>query len=155
MVANIGLENDILHVTTDDTSSSLHEQFCNEPLFLGVINSILAIKDKSTMLHDQKHANYWASQYLIEEGKLWRLKGGTLVRGRAWVECITQGEAHVLALKQHMDNGHWRRDSIRIALMDKIWCPRLDAAILDAIKDCGHCKSFRSTHIHSLLEPIT
>ena len=51
-VANIGLENDILHVTTDDASSSLHEQFCNEPLFLRVINSILAIEDKSTTLHN-------------------------------------------------------------------------------------------------------
>ena len=136
-------------------SSSLSERFRNEPLFLGVINSILAIEDKSTTLRDRKRANYRASQYLIEEGKLWRLKGGTPVRGWAWVECITQGEAHVLALKQHMDNGHWRRDSIRIALMDKIWCPRLDATILDAIKDCGHCKNFGSTHIHSLLEPIT
>lgn len=154
-VANIGLENDILHVTTDNASSSLHEQFRNKPLFLGVINSILAIEDKSTTLCDRKCANYWASQYLIEEGKLWWLKGGTLVRGRARVECIMQGEAHVLALKQHMDNGHWRRDSIKIMLMDKIWCPQLDTAILDAIKDCGHCKNFGSTHIHSLLEPIT
>ena len=50
--ANIGLENDILHVTADDTSSSLCERFRNEPLFLGVINSILAIEDKSTTLRD-------------------------------------------------------------------------------------------------------
>ena len=64
-------------------------------------------------------------------------------------------EACALALKQHMGNGHWRRDSIKIALTDSIWCPGLDAAILDAIKDRGHCKNFGSTHIHSLLEPIT
>jgi len=78
-----------------------------------------------------------------------------LVRARTRVECVTQAEARVLALKQHTDNGHWRRDSIKIALMDKIWCPCLDTAILDAIKDCGHCKNFGSAHIHSLLEPIT
>ena len=54
-----------------------------------------------------------------------------------------------------MDNGHWRRDSIKITLMDRIWCPHLDAVILEAIKDCCHCKNFGSTHIHSLLEPIT
>ena len=65
-----------------------------------------------------------------------------------------RAEAHALALKQHMGNGHWPRDSIKIALTDSIWCPGLDAAILDAIKDCGHCKNFGSMHIHSLLEPI-
>ena len=153
--ANTGLANDILHVSTEDTSSSLCERFRNEPLFLEVINSILAIKDKATTLRDRKRAGHRASQYMIDDGKLWRLKGGTSVRGRARVECVTQEEARTLALKQHMDNGHWRRDSIKIALMDRIWCPCLDAAILDAIKDCGHCKNFGSTHIHSLLEPIT
>src|ERR1700685_3557665 len=139
---NMGLVNDVLHISTDDTSGPLHERFRHEPLFLEVINSILAIKDKSTTLCDRKRTSHRASQYLIEDGKLWQLKGGTMVRGRARVECVTQAEARVLALKQHTDNGHWHRDSIKIALMDKVWCPRLDAAILDAIKDCGHCKNF-------------
>ena len=39
--------------------------------------------------------------------------------------------------------------------MDRIWCPDLDAVILDAIKDCAQCKNFGTSFVHSLLEPIT
>ena len=152
--AATGLMNDILHVSTDDISSPLHERFHGEPLFLEVIDSICTIEDKSTSLHDQKRAGHRTSQYTIKDGKLWQLKGGTSIHGCAWVECIMQVEAHALALKQHMCNGHWCRDSIKIMLTDSVWCPGLDAAILDAIKDCRHCKNFGSTHIHFLLEPI-
>jgi hypothetical protein len=54
-----------------------------------------------------------------------------------------------------MEQGHWRHNSIKIALMDHIWCPGLNTIILDAIKDCAQCKNFGTMHIHSLLEPIT
>jgi hypothetical protein len=77
-----------------------------------------------------------------------------VVRARAHVECVTKAEAREMVLQHHRSQDHWRRDSIKIALMDRIWCPVLDAIILDAIKDCAQCKNFGTTFIHSLLEPI-
>lgn len=44
---------------------------------------------------------------------------------------------------------------IKIQLMTRICSPKLDQSIVAAIVGCGHCKGFGSTHIHSLLEPIT
>lgn len=76
------------------------------------------------------------------------------MHARSKVECVTKAEAKLLAF-HHIKHGHWRCDSIKIALMDQIWCPGLDAIILNAIKDCPQCKNFGATHIHSLLEPIT
>ncbi|KIK43905.1 hypothetical protein CY34DRAFT_60554, partial [Suillus luteus UH-Slu-Lm8-n1] len=55
----------------------------------------------------------------------------------------------------HTEGGHWGRDAIKIALLDRICSPKLDATILTVIKDCPKCKNFGPTHIHSLLEPIT
>jgi len=55
---------------------------------------------------------------LIEEGKLWCLRGGTAVRARSKVECITKEEAKQLAKEQHENKGHWGRDAIKIALTD-------------------------------------
>jgi len=152
--ANTGLTNDILHVSTNDDITTLRERFKNEPAFAEVIDAILMIKD-SRSVRDRRRARHRASQYLIEDGKLWRLKGGTAIRARTRVECITKDEAKVLAFQQHTEHGHWRCDSIKIALMDRIWCPGLNAIILDAIEDCVRCKNFGTTHIHSLLEPIT
>ena len=71
------------------------------------------------------------------------------------MECVTKAEAREMALQHHSSPGHWGRDSIKITLMDRIWCPGLDAVILDAIKDCTRCKNFGTSFVHSLLEPIT
>lgn len=92
---------------------------------------------------------------MVEEGKLWRLRGGTTVRARSRVECTTREEAKELARIQHAEGGHWGRDAIKIALTDRIYSPRLDESIMTAIGDCAKCKNFGAAHLHSLLEPIT
>ncbi|KAH7918399.1 hypothetical protein BV22DRAFT_981229, partial [Leucogyrophana mollusca] len=79
-------------------------------------------------------ARHRASQYMVEDGKLWRLTGGTAENARGRVECVTQEEATVLAAQQHAKGGHWGRDTIKIALTDRIHSPKLDASILTAIK---------------------
>lgn len=84
---------------------------------------------------NQYSGKWWK---LIEDGKLWRLRGGTAVRARSRVECVTKAEAKELAIKQHSEGGHWGCDAIKITLTDRIYSPKLDASIL-----------------HSLLEPIT
>ena len=155
--ANSGLINDLLHISTDidgTTASLLQTRFADEPVFLEVIEAILQV-DRSKEVRDRKCARHRASQYLIQDRKLWRLRGGTAVQARSKVECVTREEAKQLATEQHANGGHWGRDAIKIALTDRIYSPKLDASILAAIGDCSKCKNFGTPHLHSLLEPIT
>ncbi|KAH7919480.1 hypothetical protein BV22DRAFT_991223, partial [Leucogyrophana mollusca] len=132
--ARTGLVNDILLVTPINKreQSELRERFMEEPLFLEVIDALMQI-DKAASVKDRKRARHRASQYMIDDGKLWRLKGGTAIRARSRVECVTQTEARQWAARQHAEGGHWGRDAIKIALMDRIYSPKLDASIIAAI----------------------
>ena len=153
-----GLTHDIFLLTTNvndnETTDALENRFANEPLFLQVILAIRE-KDQALAVRDRKRARHRASEYQIEDGKLWHIRGKRSVRARPRKECITQEEALVLARKVHVTEGHFGRDSIKEKLMDKIKCPYLDRIILAAIQECGRCKGFGNTHLHSLLEPIT
>ncbi|OJT14782.1 Retrovirus-related Pol polyprotein from transposon 297, partial [Trametes pubescens] len=155
---NTGLVNDIFQVNGDsDTSEvvdTLLHRFRDEPLFIEVIQAIMNTTE-TTDERKAKRARHRAEQYSIDDGKLWRTKGGTKARAQARIECITKAEAVERAREQHTQQGHWGRDAIKIALMDKYWSPKLDASILDGIKHCAKCKNFGATHLHSLLDPIT
>ncbi|GAW10534.1 Retrovirus-related Pol polyprotein from transposon opus Includes: ame: Full=Protease [Lentinula edodes] len=39
-------------------------------------------------------------------------------------------KAKVLAKVQHGEAGHWGRDSVKLALMDRIWSPKLDESVM-------------------------
>jgi transposase InsO family protein len=93
--------------------------------------------------------------YQIDNGKLWRITNGRSIRARARVECISQTEAIELAKLEHGNNGHWGRDLVKLKMLDKIWSPRLDQSIVNAILQCPQCKNFGSSHLHSLMYPIT
>ena len=73
-----GLVNTILHVAPNDDMMRLKKCFKDEPMFIEVLNALLAINNSSGV-RDCWHAWHWASQYLIEDSKLWRLKGGISV----------------------------------------------------------------------------
>ncbi|KAG2742817.1 hypothetical protein P692DRAFT_20821955 [Suillus brevipes Sb2] len=97
--ASSGLINDLLltePATQPESVSDLQKRFADEPVFLEVVESILEMDSKKS-LRDRKRAKHRASQYLIEDGKLWRLRGGTTVRARSRVECVTKEEAKQLA----------------------------------------------------------
>ncbi|KAG2353499.1 hypothetical protein BDR07DRAFT_1309197, partial [Suillus spraguei] len=68
-------------------------------------------------------ARHRAEQYLIEYGRLWKLRGGTSTRAQAKVECISREEARILAARTHTEGGHWGRDTVKIALLDQICSP--------------------------------
>ena len=91
---------------------------------------------------------------MIDSGRLWRIGDGS-ARSRARLECVTQEETVALAWEEHRNNGHFHRDNIKANLLDRITSPKMDQSITKAILDCGKCKSFGTTHLHSLLEPIT
>lgn len=93
--------------------------------------------------------------YQIDDGRLWRIGDGKSTRARPRLECVTQEEAKELARCEHKENGHFGRDLIKIALLDRICSPHLDKSILAAIVECGRCKAFGGQHLAALLEPIT
>ncbi|KIJ95554.1 hypothetical protein K443DRAFT_54409, partial [Laccaria amethystina LaAM-08-1] len=126
---------------------ALRERFQDVPIFLEVIEALLEL-DQGTSLRKRKRARHRASEYMIDEGKLWRVTGGHRMRACARVECVTPSEAVELAKEEHAKNGHWQRDSIKKALLDRIWSPGLDGSIVAGIKDCAHCKNFGGTHTH-------
>ena len=92
---------------------------------------------------------------MIQDGKLWKIGNTKSTRAKPRVECVPQSEAVALAWEVHRNEGHFHRDNIKIALMDRIASPHLDQSITKAIMDCGKCKGHGPKHLHSLLEPIT
>ena len=153
---NMGLTHDIFHASEACTTemTKLKECFKNEPIFSEVVDALLEL-DQGNSLKQRKRARHRASEYMIEDGKLWRIAGGHMARARPRVECISQEEATELARKEHLENGHWQRDAIKKSLLDRVWSPGLDASIVKGITGCGICKNFGSTHLHALLDPIT
>ena len=153
---NTGLTHDIFHISETESPeiTNLREHFKNEPIFAEVIDAILGM-DQNTSLRQKKRARHRASEYMIEDGKLWRVAGGHSTRARSKVECITREETTQLAQQEHENNGHWQRDSVKKSLLDRIWSPGLDASIVKGITNCGVCKNFGGTYLHALLDPIT
>jgi hypothetical protein len=78
----------------------LRERFKDELIYLQVIDALTEI-DFGAGECKRKRARHRASQYFIEEGKLWRLGGGTGVRARPQRECITRAEAREKAMEVH------------------------------------------------------
>jgi hypothetical protein len=83
-------------------------------------------------------------------GKLWRVGGGTGNRVVAKRECVTRAEAVDLAKTEHEQNGHWHRDSIKLALMNRVCSPGLDRSIVTAIEQCGKCRNFGGKNLHAI-----
>jgi transposase InsO family protein len=132
----------------------LRKRFTKEPLFSEVIEAIYDL-DRERSDRERRRARHRAVGYQIDNGKLWRITNGRSIRARARVECISQTEAIELAKLEHGNNGHWGRDLVKLKMLDKIWSPRLDQSIVNAILQCPQCKNFGSSHLHSLMYPIT
>ncbi|PSR72495.1 hypothetical protein PHLCEN_2v11634 [Hermanssonia centrifuga] len=154
-----GLDNDILLVENvsahTDSDNQLLQQFEQEPLFLEVVKALQDTENSDMDERTRQRAKHRASQYMLEDGRLWKVRGGTKGRPRVRVECLTRREAKELAAMEHATGGHWGRDAVKLALLDRICSPKLDQSIMDAISECGKCKNFGSTHLHLLLDPIT
>ncbi|KAL1946364.1 hypothetical protein VTO73DRAFT_15491 [Trametes versicolor] len=156
--AMTGIVNDLFQVTSvseeEDDVDALLDRFRDEPIFSEVVRAIMN-DTEGVEPRVARRARHRAERYSIANGKLWRTNGGTATRARARVECITRAEAVERAREEHTKHGHWGRDSIKIAMTDRYWSPKLDASILTTIQHCARCKSFGPTHLHALLDPIT
>ena len=154
--ARTGLTNDLFIIQTsqlESTYAALRARFAEEKVFIEVVDSLLEL-DHGSSLKVRKRAKHKAKGYMIEEGRLWRIGDGS-VRARPRLECVTQEETVALAWEEHRNNGHFHRDNIKANLLNRITSPKMDQSITKAILNCGKCKSFGTTHLHSLLEPIT
>ena len=149
-----GLVYGINCTTLSPTTQSLRDRFATTPLFRDVIDALEGIQS-SLSLRERKRARHRAARYMIEGGKLWYIGGGTQTRAVARRECVTKEEAAELARIEHEKGGHFHRDLIKMALLDRIHTPGLDQSIVQAIADCARCKNFGGTHLHALLQPIT
>ena len=88
--ATAGLTHDLFHVADINLGevTTLREQFKNVPMLLEVIDALLKL-DQGVSLQKQKCACHCVSEYVIEDGKLWRVAAGHRTRAQAWVECTT------------------------------------------------------------------
>jgi transposase InsO family protein len=149
-----GLVYGINCLSIPSATQSLRDRFATTPLFRDVIDALEGIQS-DLGLRERKRARHRAARYMIEGDKLWFVGGGTRTRAVSRRECVTKEEAMNLARTEHEKGGHFHRDLIKIALLDKIHTPSLDQSIVQAIADCPRCKNFGGTHLHALLQPIT
>ncbi|OBZ66956.1 Retrovirus-related Pol polyprotein from transposon opus [Grifola frondosa] len=150
--SSLGLIQDIFQI--DDEHTALLTRFQNEPLFLEVIQALLDL-DTDTDSRRLRRAQHRASQYMLDKCKTME------THHRARTTCTitrrmrtSDGSSRTRA-PTTQNGGHWGRDSIKIALLDRICSPHLDQSIIKAIQECGQCKNFGGKHLHSLLDPIT
>ena len=149
-----GIINDLFGIYTDKVISLLYERFTDEPLFLEVVQAIVNCNDHKTE-QERNHARHRAEGYHIEDGKLWQITDGKSIRAKPRTECVSQTEAIEMAKHEHNSNRHWGHDLTKLQLMDRIYSPQLDQSITIVLLACPQCKNFGSSHLHSLLYPIT
>ena len=150
-----GLVHDLYHIAELPDLTVLKDRFKDEPLYLDVLDAILGLSSRDATIREKKRAQHRKSQYMLEDGKLWFVGGGSGTRARARRECVSKVEAVELARVEHEQGGHWHRDAIKMALLDRYHSPKLDESIVKAVLECARCKNFGGTHLHSLLQPIT
>ena len=113
----MGLVYGINYMTILPTTQKLWDRFATTPLFRDVIDALEGIQSGLGSCK-RKRARHRASRYMIEDGKLWFVGGGTW----AWVvakrECVMKEEAVELAKTEHKKGGHFHRNLVKMALLD-------------------------------------
>jgi hypothetical protein len=78
--ANTGLTNDILNISINNETNTLWKCFKNELAFAEMIDALLTIKSSKSVCN-QHRAQYRVLQYMIEDNKLWWLRGEIAICG--------------------------------------------------------------------------
>ena len=114
-----GLVYGINCVLISPATQNLQDHFSATPIFWNIIDALEGIQSESG-LWERKRVQHWAAQYMIDEGKLWFVGGGTWAQAVARRVCVTKEEAVELARKEHEKGGHFHHDLIKIALLNRI-----------------------------------
>ncbi|TFK18537.1 hypothetical protein FA15DRAFT_556077, partial [Coprinopsis marcescibilis] len=136
--ARVGLDMDVFGVGEDRAEDpelvELRRRFKDDKYFLDIVDVLLEIQpNRKVRLRDRQRAKHRAANYMVDQGKLWFVGGGTKIRAVARRECVTREEAVEMAKSEHEQGGHWHRDGIKIALLDRIHRPGLDELIIVGI----------------------
>ena len=104
--SNAGLEYGINHISESISIPTQKLRFATTPLFWDVVNALEGIQS-GLGLRERKRAKHHSTKYMIEDGKLWYVGGGTRTLAVAWRECVTKEEAEELAKVKHEKGGHF------------------------------------------------
>jgi hypothetical protein len=122
-------------MTLPPEHEKLRERFAVEPMFMTILDALLELDhDKNTQ--DRSRAQHRAKEYMIDDGKLWRIADSRMSRAHAQLECVTQVKMVELARVQHETSSHYMWDMVKIALLDKYSGSRVDQAIVKGINNC-------------------
>ena len=73
-----GIVNDLFAIDIDSSLSQLLSQFADEPLLLETVQALLEINTGASD-RDHKQAKHRASNYLVEDGRLWKVASGRAI----------------------------------------------------------------------------
>jgi len=132
-----GLVHDLYLVAEVPDLTVLKERFKDEPLFLDVVDAIIGVSLGDATVWEKKGVQHRKTQYMLEDGKLWFVGGGSGTQARVRHECVSRTEAVELAQLEHEQGGHWHQDAIKLALTDHYHSPKLDKSIIRAISHQG------------------
>jgi hypothetical protein len=152
--AGSGLVFDLYMVADTEEVPVLKARFAGVPVFLQAIEALETIA-KNGSESAIRHVKHRAREYMIEGSKLWHVGGGRSRRARAHVECLTPSKMKVQAEREHREGRHMGHDSMKLKLTNRFKTPAINQLIMGAIQNCSECLNFGSTHLHTLLQPIT
>ena len=101
-----GLVFNINCTTIPPATQNLRDRFTTTPLFRDVVDALEGIQS-GLGLRERKRARHRAMRYMIEDGKLWYVGGGTSMQAVVKRECVTKEEAVEIARLEHEKGGHF------------------------------------------------
>ena len=112
--------NDVFILGAPQDNVGLQNWFAND-LFFSEVIEWLGARQLATTVDDASQQWAWwrVEDFLIKDGKLWRVARGK----QAWcvphVECILVQEAHVHTVAAHTNGGHFGRNLMVLGLQQK------------------------------------
>lgn len=76
-------------------------------MYLSIIQALADI-DQGLSVKEKRKVWHRAKEYMVDEGRLWRVADGRTSRAIARLECVTQKEMTELARRLHEENGHFK-----------------------------------------------
>jgi hypothetical protein len=114
----------------------LRAQFKGNTFFEPIIECLLGDSTGNT-ISETWHVVRRAKDYMIEEGRLWKVADKYSTRASR-VECINSHQEFNTALKIHQNNGHLDVDHVKLHIRDRYFSSRIDSDTRLAILMCGH-----------------
>ncbi|KZV87871.1 hypothetical protein EXIGLDRAFT_620109, partial [Exidia glandulosa HHB12029] len=115
-----------------DANARLRERFKDDAYFRDIVEWLTALRTDPSLSHAQaKRARLRARDYVVEDGKLWRIGGKHAYRAPR-VECIPAAEGRERAAECHA-HGHWGRDVCEESLRTRFFWPNMRRDTVDAI----------------------